>query len=160
MALVIHVFCQDRRPVSAAEIAGFISEGCYFARPAEIGRVPLSAGQDDDLAWSEMLIVYAAGRRPVVLQREGRMEELAREAAEAIGELETGNAMASRRRLLSDLEQARQLFAIELDDRNLTEDCWEMVDGLQSWIARERKGVIYVAGEGLYDADLQRVLST
>lgn len=46
---------------------------------------------------------------------------------------------------------------LEIDPAGASAECWEMVDNLQGWIARQCGGLIYVPGEGCYDADLQPV---
>lgn len=156
MSLFIYVFCQGESPISAREIIGFIDEGAYF-EPSPTFRLEPASAQADDASWTEMKIEYKARKRPVILQRESRAEEFMEEVEEAIEALHTFKLAKKHEDLVARLKGTRQLIVFELDARGTTEECWEMVDNLESWIARERNGLIYVAGEGFYDAELQPI---
>lgn len=153
MSLFIHIFCQDAGPLLPKEISEFIEEGGYFDTPPKVSLTPGSA-KTDDPQWTEMKLEYKARKRPVILHHETRPEEFKEEVAEALEELE-GAGLEKHKKLVSHLKATRQLIVFELDSEKATEECWEMVDNLESWIARERNGLIYVSGEGFYDAELE-----
>lgn len=154
MSLFIYVFCQDDSPVSAKEIAEFIEEGSYFDDPPKLSSVPASA-KEEGANWMELKIEYKARKRPVILHRETRSEEFMEEVEEAIEALESANLAGKHSDLVSRLKGTKQLIVFEMDSKGATEDCWEMVDNMEAWIAQERNGLIYVSGEGLYNTELE-----
>jgi hypothetical protein len=156
MSQFIYVFCQDDSPVGTKEIAEFIEEGSYFDNPPKISSEPASA-QEDGTGWTELKIEYKARKRPVILHRGTRSEEFMEEVEEAIEALESGNLAENHSDLVSRLKGTKQLIVFELDSKGATEDCWEMVDNMEAWIAQERKGLIYVSGEGFYNAELEPI---
>lgn len=152
--MFIHIFCQADKPLRSREIAHFIEEGAYFESPPRLTVAP-SSSQAGDTPWTELKIEYQARKRPVLLHREDNAKEFAEDKQEAIEELQHAALAKKHAALISRLEDTRQLIVFEIDSKGATEDCWEMVDNLEGWIAREWKGLIYVAGEGFYDADLK-----
>ena len=41
----------------------------------------------------------------------------------------------------------------------MTEEAWEMLDATEACVARLRDGLVFVSGEGFYDAALQPICS-
>ncbi|MDC0709492.1 hypothetical protein POL68_13560 [Stigmatella sp. ncwal1] len=153
MSLFIHIFCQADKPLRAREITHFIEEGAYFGNPPKVTVSPPS--QPDDAQWTELKIEYQARKRPVLLHREARAAEFKDDQDEAIEALQSAGLAKKHEALISRLKDAQQLIVFELDSEKVTEECWEMVDNMEAWIAQELKGLIYVTGEGFYDAELK-----
>ncbi|WP_257448852.1 hypothetical protein [Archangium lipolyticum] len=55
------------------------------------------------------------------------------------------------------IRESRQLFTFEVEPLQMKEDAWEMLDATEACVARVRDGVVFVAGEGVYDASLQPI---
>lgn len=129
-------------------------EGVYFDPVARIATGhPTTTSDGAD--WDEMTISYQKRKRPVVVRCERRPHELTLEAEEVIDALRGSGSGRAQVALMARLKAARQLFVLEIDPAGASDACWEMVDNLQSWIAGQRTGVIYVPGEGCYEADLR-----
>ena len=154
--MLLYVFCLDPRPVGTREVDAFISEGAYFQLGAQIATAQPTMASDG-AEWDEKSIFYQAQKRPVVLRCERRPCALAREVPEVIDALGRAGAGPRHDVLIGRLNATRQLFVLDINPAGASDECWEMVDNLQSWIARQRGGLIYVPGEGCYDADLQSV---
>lgn len=152
--MFIHIFCEADKPLHSREIAHFIEEGAYFDNPPRI-TVDSSSSRADDTPWKELKIEYQARKRPVLLHREADAKEFTEDRQEAVEALQHAALAKKHAALISRLENTRQLIVFEIDSKGVTEDCWEMIDNLEGWIARGWKGLIYVAGEGFYDADLK-----
>lgn len=54
------------------------------------------------------------------------------------------------------LQRTRQVISIELFPETIDDNGWELLDVLQSWLARELKGFV-VSDDGIYDSGLQRL---
>ncbi len=154
MSLFIHIFCQAEGPLRVQSITDFIEEGAYFENSPRVTAVP-PVSQADDTKWTEIKIEYQARKRPVLLHRESRAKEFTEDMEEAIEALQSAGLAKKHEALISQLKGTRQLIVLEVDSGGATEDCWELVDNMEAWIARELKGLIYVAGEGFYDAELK-----
>jgi hypothetical protein len=152
--LFIQIFCQADALLRAQAIADFIEEGSFFDDPPRISVVRAST-HGDDAQWTEIKIEYQARKRPVILHRKTVAEEFAGHQEEAIEALQSAGLAKKHEALIPRLRGAQQRIAIEIDSEGATEECWEMVDNTEAWIAQELRGIIYVAGEGFYDAKLK-----
>ncbi len=52
-----------------------------------------------------------------------------------------------------------QGFALDIDPAGLPDEVWQMLDAVESHVASELDGVIYVPDEGFYDKGLKKVLA-
>ncbi len=104
-------------------------------------------------------IHYQKGKRPAVLSRLSQREKIEEQREEAIEELQQHCPPGQHLGLLQALHELRQVFVFEVDPVGATEECWMMVDALTAWLATSHDGVVFVAGEGFYDAALQLLCS-
>ncbi len=144
MSDYIHVLCRSRRPIALSEITDFILEGVYFDTP-QFEAMPGDVKSD----WQTLTVVYEAGKRPIVLHKSVGDALMHAEIAAMSANLPEG----LRRRIAATF----QVIAIEINSPMLTEEAWEMLDNLEVYLAREYDGVIFVEGEGFYDAALQKI---
>src|SRR5207237_172596 len=110
-----------------------------------------SSGESESLK-----IIYDPERRPVIVWRnvnDDLLQEEKQEAKEAIRAGEPNEACVSAQKRL---DGSRLVYALEIDPAGLTEEAWAMIDSVEAYLARECDGLIYVVGEGVYDANLTR----
>jgi hypothetical protein len=158
MSLCLTIFCLSNRPLTRHDILAFIEEGCYFdqAPRYEPGAEEISA---EDTSWEELTIHYQSGKRPVVIRHYCEREAIAENIAEAVEEIEDAKAPQHQAENISRrIGNSQQVLILEIGDTGVTEDCWEMLDNLQAYIAREWDGIIFASGEAIYDAMLEPIL--
>ena len=157
MTTYLRVFGQAHRRISRTEIAGFVFDGVYFDEPPTI-EVADAAGERGGDEWTVLHIRYDAARRPIVLHMTTGGVLLGDEVTEAIEAL---NAMGIPKAadLVLRLSGTSIIYAFEVDERNLTEDAWNMVDALEAYLARQCEGIVYAPHDGIFDADLNRLLA-
>ncbi|MDQ3640861.1 MAG: hypothetical protein M3450_05165 [Actinomycetota bacterium] len=157
MTTYLRVFGQAHRIVNRTEIADSLSEGVYFDEPltVEVADVP---GERVDDEWTVLHIRYHAARRPIILHMTTGGPLFGEEVTEAIEAL----AVISSPRtadLVCRLSGTSIIYAFEVDERNLTEDAWGLVDALEAYLARRCEGIVYAPDDGFFDADLNRLVA-
>lgn len=58
--------------------------------------------------------------------------------------------------VVEQLRRTRQVVSLEIDPDSVDDDGWELLDVLQSWLARELDGLV-VVDDGIYDSGLHRL---
>jgi hypothetical protein len=152
MSQYLRVLCRSEEPLSRAEIGGFIREGYFFDEPPRF--VP--ALEDPEAAhpgWERFEVHPPGSKRPIVLHHAAH--DVVRDAIEEIVQtlLDAGLG-ESHAPLIQRIRASRQLLTFELEPSQMTEDAWEMLDATEACVARLRDGVVFVSGEGIYDAAL------
>jgi hypothetical protein len=151
---IISVWCRSNGSITRQDIAQRIEDGVYLDDPKFEPPLDSEAALARDWQWME--IGFDPRRRPIQISREavtnGLVEETLDELAEQFGNTAL-NSTAVRDHIISsrciiDLEHAG----------DIPDDAWDACDAIEHFIASHLDGIIYVPGEGIYDADLQPIL--
>ena len=153
MSEFIKVFCRSPQLITSEEIAGFVREGVYFDSEAEVAVDRVLP----DGSWASLLIRYDAERRPIVMWRNVDDHLVSLEVEEVLEELNADVSGEESGDLRSRLQAARAVYAFEVNVDGLSEDASTMLDTLEAYIARKSEGLVYAPGDGVFDADLQRL---
>jgi len=146
MSNYIRVFCRSGRPILLSEVTSFIEDGVYFE---DVRFDPLPGEAEED--WQRLTIFYQPEKRPIVLHKNVNDALVRKEIAEISAETPAGEI--GRR-----LQGTAQMVAIEIGSLStLTDEAWEMLDSLEAYLAQTYDGIIFVGGEGFYDAALQKL---
>jgi hypothetical protein len=158
MSTFVNILCRSVQSNSLEELRDFIQGGCFFEEPP--GVVPIHGDtQPSPDGWTCVEIHYQTGKRPAILSRISQHEKIEAQREEAVEELLQHCHPGQHSSLLQALREFRQVFVFEIDPVGATEECWMMVDALTAWLATSHDGVVFVAGEGFYDAALQPLCS-
>jgi hypothetical protein len=152
MSYFLRILCRSDSPIGCDDIEQFITDGAYFDSDPHFVRTPPGADAD----WHRLEVSYEADRRPIVMENTPAGDLLSEELDE-IREVATGLAPAAARTITQHLDAVRRIIAIEIDRARLTDDAWEMVDALESFLARHLDGILYAPDDGFYDADLRPI---
>lgn len=154
MSTFVNILCRSVQSDSLDELRNFIQGGCFFDDPPLIVPIQGDAQPAPD-GWACVEIHYQEGKRPAILSLISRHDRIEAQREEAIEELLQYGTPGKYSNLLQSLREFRQVFVVEVDPVGATEECWMMVDALTAWLATSHDGVVFVAGEGFYDAALQ-----
>jgi hypothetical protein len=148
------VLCRSAQPVFLKDVQEFVRDGWFFEKPAHVEPIP-EGSQPTPAGWTRIEIHYQEGKRPVALSHLSQHEPLEAHREEALEELRQHDLQGQYPDLMNHLQACQQVFILEVDPVGATEECWTMVDAIEAWLARARNGVVFVSGEGFYDAALQ-----
>lgn len=154
MPLFLRVLCRAPEPVTPKELATFIRDGWFFDEPVRF-EPALEGAWATESRWKSIEIHYQAGKRPVLIEHLFDSERVAEEVKEALDAVRLAGLAHQQAALVANIRTCRQVFLFEVDPLGATDECWMMLDATEAFLARERDGVIFVAGEGFYDATLQ-----
>jgi hypothetical protein len=154
MANHIYVFC------ASAELMSMQAVGQYIATIGLLDGVPsfappLESPAALDPAWVYLSVTYQNDKRPIQVHRSFTPEDMAPALEDALTMLDENGLTGEHPELVQALHASRQVFHIELG-LEVPEDCWEMLNALESHIATSRQGVI-VASDGFYDHNLKPI---
>ena len=155
---MLYVLCASSRVVTLQELATFIYEGAYFDQDPYL-EPSWEEMIDYDEDWSYLSVIYDTSKEPVVFRRYLEYENRFQEVVGGLffGVAQSNRRMTSRQRVLSHLEETVQLIDIESVRDELDEDCWVMLDTVESFLARECNGLVFASGDGFYDEDLTSI---
>src|SRR6266851_487495 len=152
MSQFIRILCRSRASLSRWKIVEFINDGVFFEEPIEF--VPPDQVELQRSEWSELRLIYSHSRRPIIFHRNYEDDLVSTEVAELEEVLRSSGP--DSRKIRDHLRDVVQTIAIEFAPEGLPEDVWRMLDAIESYIASELDGMIYVPGEGFYDKGLKK----
>jgi hypothetical protein len=156
MSHFLRVFCRSREPITRREIVDFIRDGQYFEKPRF--EPPPEAAELEEEDWTPLKVYYEENRRPLIFARSAEDQLFRDEIEETIDDLDEAEPANMRQEIIQKLKMSRQTIAIEVFPADASDDCWEMLDNLEGYLARKCDGIIYAPGEGFYDQRLQLIL--
>jgi len=141
--------------VTLQELATVILEGMYFDQDPYLDP-SWEEMIDYDEDWSYLSMTYDPSKEPIVFRRYSEYEHRFQEVVGGLffGVAQSNRRITSRQEVLYHLEETVQLIDIESSRDELDEDCWVMLDTVESFLARECSGLIFASGDGFYNEDL------
>jgi hypothetical protein len=153
MSHYLRVLCRSEEPLLRAELASFIRDGWFFDTPPRFQ--PAMDGPEAQYPeWDRFEIHPPGSQRPIVLHH-AAPDVLVDSVEELLQTLRDAGLEESHASLIQRIRESRQLFTFEIDPLQMKDDAWEMLDATEACVARGRDGVVFVSGEGVYDASLQ-----
>jgi hypothetical protein len=151
----IQVFCTPPCQTSLYEVADFIDGGSYFD---EIDFSPsISSGELKKDLCRTLDISYEDHIQPISCYKVVEPEEISKETEELISILEVSRKTSIQQSLKKKLQETSLVFILEFDEDNVSEEAWEMLDSLESFLAVKCNGVIYSPDDSFLDQDLNRI---
>lgn len=163
MGMWIHVYCRSAAPLTCGAVMDHIREGCFFDdEPTfSIGvvgangeRVELvnEAIDREDTTWS-LEVSYGAGHRPVQLDFGPADDATFVTIAEALEEHMPEEPGPHVTAIAERLKDTRQELIMHFSSA-VTDECWEMMDRLEAFVAHTYDGLI-LADEGFFSPELE-----
>lgn len=156
MSYFLRIFCRSDDVPTRRELAKFIKEGVYFDAAPRF-EPPPDAAESAEPEWSSFTVHYEAGKRPVVLHRNRNDAVLQEEVRGLLFILEVSRKTKARQKVMEALQATILMISIEVEREDVTEECWEMLDSVESHIARKCEGILFASGEGFYDKNLKHL---
>jgi hypothetical protein len=154
MSYFLRVFCRVVRPVTRREIADLITAGSFFDIQPRFDPPPDSAeARHED--WAALVIHYDPQRRPIRIERNVRDALLEEEVREVLFVLERSRSTKARQEIEQTVRSAAQIFSLEVSRETVSEDCWEMLDAVQAFLAEKCDGIVYAPEDGFFDKNLR-----
>jgi hypothetical protein len=154
MSYFIRIFCQSTQKVTRHEIQEFILGGIHFDKHPVF--IPAFLDPDSMVEdWGQLDITYEPDKQPVQVYRnvgDSLLETEIRELNDLISAAVAPDSQQSLRDVIND---ARQVFAIEINRESLSEDAWAMLDSLEAYLAGNLMGLVYAPEDGFYGSGLE-----
>jgi hypothetical protein len=154
MSKSVSIFCKDSDNLTSKQIIEFIKDGCYFEEE------PKFSCPDEN----RIIIQYDLNLRPIIIESFislEAVEEMKHETNEhVLARLEHSDLDYKeelKNTILLEIIASKVIVLIEFSDGELSEDCWDMMASVESFIAKNNNGLI-IAEEGVYNSSLQKIL--
>ncbi len=158
MSDYFRVMCRADAGISSRDLAQFIIDGSYFDDKPTFEPTGIMGRDDSGRDWLFLTIHYDSGRRPIIVWKSTDNRLVQEEIAEASDAL-TGAGFAAEATLYESLKSTTVIYALEVNTANLDDDAWSMIDSVEAYLARQGDGIVYVPGDGFFDADLRRLVA-
>lgn len=151
----IEILCRLGGKINRTEIIEFIENGVYFND--KLSFIPLFSSQEiNDDMWSILEIHYQKDKKPIVIERYTKniknFAEIVSEKYLAVKEINDEDLFE----IENNIQKSEQVFFLSFDALSIDEDCWAMLDSLESYLAKRFNGLIF-SSEGLYDQNLVQI---
>ncbi|MBC7796533.1 MAG: hypothetical protein H7Z37_06655 [Pyrinomonadaceae bacterium] len=153
--MLIEILCKSSEELRRSEISEFIKDGVYFGE--ELVFIPSDSSPEmSDVDWNTLEVQYQKGKKPIIIERYTEdiivFTEICSEKLVSIKE--SGDKdFAEFERCVT---KTKQIFVLAFDAVSIDEDCWAMLDSLESFITGKLEGMIF-SDEGIYNEKLKRV---
>lgn len=156
MANHIYIFCRSTDVIPMKELGTYIATiGLLDETPSF--DPPLDSPDAQDPKWTYLKVVYNPDERPIQIHRSFEPEDMAPAIEDALTMLSDNDASEEHPELIEHIRSCRQIFHFELG-LELPDDCWEMLDATESYIATALDGVVF-ASDGFYEKDLEPIVT-
>jgi hypothetical protein len=158
MSYFLRVFCASNDLVTREKVASTAREFWYSDENLSF-KPEFGSPEMEQQEWKRLVIQYNPSKRPVLIHYNYMDETLAEEKEQAIKKIRSSEHCQNKNELIQYIRNSVQVFAIEVDQKGATKDCWEMLDGIQSVIAQSLDGIVYAPDDGFFDKQLNRICS-
>jgi hypothetical protein len=150
----LRIICRSDDSISSREILQFILDGMYLeGNDAVCPSIEAVKSAGD--AWTDFGISSGNPRPKIAFTRNVAADMSFRSEISEIREAVLETAVNARTtEVLACLDGAKQLIALDVVIEAITDDDWEMIDSLESHVAKNYDGIIYADGEGFYNSSL------
>jgi hypothetical protein len=133
-------------------MAEFILEGEYFDQPefTPAAESP-EAGTEN---WDSLALSYEAGRQPIIFTLDGGNTK--EDLEQLLFLLEHSRKSKPQQEVLQRIREAAKIVSIKADPEQLTDDAWEMLNGVEALVARKLDGIIYDPDTGFHDKNVKQ----
>jgi hypothetical protein len=157
MSYKIQVFCEQPQELSLHELNKFILEGAYFDDPG----IDILTDKNviDQINSNALKINYENSKPPIIIYNVSEPEGIAGETKELLFVLDLSRKTPTQQSIAEKLLKTSQAFIFDFDKESISDDCWEMLDSIESFLANKCDGIVYAPGDGFFSKDLEHLYS-
>jgi uncharacterized membrane protein YheB (UPF0754 family) len=157
MSYQIQVFCERCKKDILSEIDNFIEEGGYF----ENAKVEFlsSSNSTEQVSGEAVKIIYEHDKSPIIIHSILDSEGIAKESKELIFVLNLSKKSSVQKDITDKILKASQVFILDFEKELISDDCWEMLDAIESFLANVCDGIVYSPDDGFFNKALNHLYS-
>jgi hypothetical protein len=153
----LRIICRSDDPIPSRELVEFILDGMCLEDTDRI-RPSIEVVKSAGGGWIDFGISSGEQRPRIALTRNVAADTIFSSELSEIREALLAPVVNVRTtEVLAYLDGAKQLIALDVVIEKITDDDWEMLDCLESHIAKHYDGIIYADAEGFYDNSLNLI---
>jgi hypothetical protein len=157
MSYKIQVFCEQSQEVSFHELNEFILEGAYF----EDAKVDILTDENgfEQSNHRVLKVNYEDNKPPIIIYNVSEAEGIAEETKELLFVLDLSKKSPTQKSITEKILKTSQVFVIDFEKELISDDCWEMLDSIEGFLAHKYDGVVYAPDDGFFSKDLDHLYS-
>jgi hypothetical protein len=150
MNYLLRIFGQEKKALAPGEVKQFIHDGFFFKHEPVF-----EIHTTDEFTWS-IKIIYDSALEPVFISC-SLSDPDSKNALEEINFiLDASKASAPKERILKLIGTVVIFYTIEINQKELTKDAWEMLDMVEAMLMRSCNGILFTADNEFYDEKLKK----
>jgi hypothetical protein len=134
----------------ADEIVKFIKDGFFF------NDLSINLIKESEQNWS-IKIVYDKQKAPVVVSRRVSDPESKKEIEEIKFVLGISKETKVKHLILNTINSIIFIYTIQINQKEITDDCWEMLDSLESFLMKANDGILFTSSNEFFDQNLKKI---
>jgi hypothetical protein len=154
MSYFLRIFGRSAQSITRRQIADFITAGSFFDDAPRFEPPPDSPESAEE-DWTALSVQYDPAKRPVRFERNLGDALLKEEVQELLFVLDKSRRTQAQQEVLRTLQDAAQVISIEVSRETASEDCWEMLDAVEAFLAERCDGIVYAPDDGFFDKKLR-----
>jgi len=151
MKYYLKIFCQHNEPISPESIVNFLHDGFFF--DSEPG---IRIKKQDNASWV-MEIKYEKGKDPVIVSKSSDDKASQKDIEEIKFVLDASKASEEKDLISQKINSVSQVYSIEINQEQITDDCWEMLDSVEAMLMRSCKGILFTSDNEFFDERLKKI---
>jgi hypothetical protein len=155
MVYRIQIFCASPQIFDFSEIVNFLDEGCYFDDLKILSHSEMGENVEDKP--KNLEIIYEENLPPIVVSTIMSANKVEKEKEELIFILDISKKTSTQQNIRKKLDSTSQVFILEFSKELISDDCWEMLDSIESFLASRYDGIIYDPNDGFFDKNLRHI---
>lgn len=129
----------------------FIKDGFFF----DDGPV-FKLHRKDDRNWA-IEIIYNGERDPVIISTSTDDKASQNEIGEIKSVLRLSRASETKEAISKLVDSTVNVFTIEINQNQITDDCWEMLDATETFIMNQCDGILFTSDNEFFDRKLKKI---
>jgi hypothetical protein len=151
MKYYLKVFCRNNENISPETIVEFIHDGFFFESEPD-----MKVKKQDANNWS-LQISYANDKDPVIISKSSDDRSSKKDIEEIKFVLDASKASEKKDLLLRRMNSVSQAFTIQINQEQITDDCWEMLDSVEAMLLKSCDGILYTSDNEFFDERLKKI---
>lgn len=150
MNYLLRIFCRKKNAVTPEALVEFIRDGYFFDAAPQFNL------QRDGDNW-QLTVIYEEGKDPVVISLSDNDPDSKREMEEIKFVLDASKESKKKDLILAILQAVEAVFTLQINQHQVTDSCWEMLDAVEAMLIKEGSGILYTPGNEFFDDKLKKI---
>lgn len=151
MNYFLRIFCREKAGLPPEDVIAFIKDGFFFE-----GEPTISLQKENGSNW-EIRITYDKEMDPVIISTADNDPESRKKIDEIKFILDISKQSEAKKLISNIIDSVGPAYTIQINQDQITDDCWEMLDSVEAMLLRSCNGILYTSDNEFFDEKLKKM---